>query len=83
MYQNSPKVMALQKALSLEIMHERYPHSSSARIYTGDSAHDVVRKGGICCADHTTSTTFFSLPAGDRSSSYQADMRALITAAEH
>ena len=74
----------LQKALTLEMIHSRYPKSTWTHVFTDGSAENAVRNGGsgayICRSDGTTSS--LSIPAGDLSSNYRAEVHALKAATE-
>ena len=74
----------LQKALTLEMIKSRYPKSTWTHVFTDGSAENAVRNGGsgayIRRSDGTTSS--LSIPAGDLSSSYRAEVHALKAATE-
>ena len=71
----------MQKALTLEVMQDRYPKST----WTHVSAENAVWNGGseayIRPSDETPSS--LSIPAGDLSSNYRAEVQALKAATEH
>ena len=66
-------------------MQDHYPKSTWSHVFTDGSSENAVRNGGsgayICCADGTTSS--LSIPAGNLSSSYRAEVHALKAATEH
>ena len=74
----------LQKALTLEMIQSRYPKSTWTHVFTDGSAENAVRNGGsgayIRRSDGTTSS--LSIPAGDLSSNYRAEVHALKAATE-
>ena len=74
----------LQKALTLEMIQSRYPKSTWTHVFTDGSAENAVRNGGsgayIRHPDGTTSS--LSIPAGDLSSNYRAEVHALKAATE-
>ena len=74
----------LQKALTLEMIQDRYPKSTWTHVFTDDSAENAVRNRGsgayIRRSDGTTSS--LSIPAGDLSSNYRAEVHALKAATE-
>ena len=74
----------LQKALTLEMIQSRYPKSTWTHVFTDGSAENAVRNGGsgayIRRPDGTTSS--LSIPAGDLSSNYRAEVHALKAATE-
>ena len=74
----------LQKALTLEMIQDRYPKSTWTHVFTDDSAENSVRNGGsgayIRSPDGTTSS--LSIPADDLSSNYRAEVHALKAATE-
>ena len=74
----------LQKALTLEMIHSRYPKSTWTHVFTDGSAENAVRNRGsgayIRRPDGTTSSP--SIPAGDLSSNYRAEVRTLKAATE-
>ena len=76
---------AQQKALTQEMIQDRYPHNTWIHAYTDGSAKNAVRNGGsgvfIRYTDRTS--TSLSLPVGDLSSNYRAELQALIAASEH
>ena len=75
----------LQKALTLEMIQSSYPKSTWTHVFTDGSAENAVRNGGngayIHRPDGTTSS--LSIPAGDLSSNYRAEVHALKAATEH
>ena len=74
----------LQKALTLEMIQSRYPKSTWTHVFTDGSAENAVGNGGsgayIRRPDGTTSS--LSIPAGDLSSNYRAEVHALKAATE-
>ena len=74
----------LQKALTLEMIQSRYPKSTWTHVFTDGSAENAVRNRGsgayIRRPDGTTSS--LSIPAGDLSSNYRAEVHALKAATE-
>ena len=74
----------LQKALTLEMMQSRYPKSTWSHVFTDGSAENAVRNGGsgayIRRSDGTTPS--LSIPSGDLSSNYRAEVHALKAATE-
>ena len=74
----------LQKALTLEMIQSRCPKSTWTHVFTDGSAENAVRNGGsgayIHRSDGTTSS--LSIPAGDLSSNYRAEVHALKAATE-
>ena len=74
----------LQKALTLEMIQGHYPKSTWTHVFTDGSAENAVRNRGsgvyICCSDGTTSS--LSIPAGDLSSNYRAEVYTLKAATE-
>ena len=74
----------LQKALTLEMIQDRYPKSTWTHVFTEGSAENAVRNGGSCAyirrPDGTTSS--LSIPAGDLSSNCRAEVHALKAPAE-
>ena len=72
----------LQKALTLEMIQDRYPKSTRTHVFTDGSAENAVRNGGsgtyVLCSDGTSSS--LSIPAGDLSSNYRAEVHALKAA---
>ena len=74
----------LQEALTLENIQDRYPKSTWTHVFTDGSADKAVRNGGsgayIIRSDGTTSS--LSIPAGDLSSNYRAEVYALKSATE-
>ena len=74
---------AALRALTLEMLHQRYPKAVWTRIYTDGSSDAAVKNGGsgvYCCYPdgHTLSK---SLPAGALSTNYRAELTALHEAA--
>ncbi|KAK7101444.1 hypothetical protein V1264_019826 [Littorina saxatilis] len=80
--EQSPHV---QKALAMEMIQDRYPHCTWTHVYTDGSSENAVRNGGsgVYIRRPNGTTTSLSVPAGDLSSNYRAELHALITAAEH
>jgi ribonuclease HI len=76
---------ALQKALTLELIHNRYPDHTWIHAYTDGSAENAVRNAGggvyIKYPDKTLYT--LSIPVGEKSSNYRAEVQALDAATEH
>ena len=74
----------LQKALTLEMIQSRYPKSTWTHVFTDGSAGNAVGNGGsgayIHHPDGTTSS--LSIPAGDLSSNYRAEVHFLKAATE-
>ena len=74
----------LQKTLKREIIQDRNPKSTWTHVFTDGSAENAVRNGGSGAynrySDGTTSS--FSIPAGDLSSNYRAEVHALKAATE-
>ena len=74
----------LQKALTLEMIQSHYPKSTWTYVFTDGSAENAVRNGGsgayICRSDGTTSS--LSIPAGELSPNYRAEVHALKAATE-
>ena len=74
----------LQKALTLQMIQSRYPKSTWTHVFTDGSAENAVRNGGsgayIRRPDGTTPS--LSIPAGDLSSNYRAEVHALKAATE-
>ena len=72
----------LQKGLTLEMILDRYPKSTWTHVFTDGSAENAVRNGRsgayIRRPDGTTSS--LSIPAGDLSSNYRAEVHALKAA---
>ena len=77
-------VPKLQKALTLERMKARYPKSTWTHVFTDSSADNSVRHGGSGVYIYCPNGTIFSLsiPAGDLSSNYLAEVHALKAATE-
>ena len=75
----------LQKALTLEMIQNRYPNNTWTQIYTDGSAENAVRNGGsgVYIRRPDGTTTSLSTPAGDLSSNYRAELHALTAATEH
>ena len=75
----------LQKALTVEMIQDRYPKSTWTHVFTDGSAENAVRDGGSGAytrrPDGTTSS--LSIPAGDLSSNYRAKLHALKAATEY
>ena len=69
----------LQKALTLKMIQSRCPKSTWTHVFTDGCAENAVRNGGsgayIRRPDGTTSS--LSIPAGDLSSNYRAEVHAL------
>ena len=67
------------------MMQDRYPKSTWTHVFTDGSAENAVRNGGsgayIRHPDGTTSS--LSIPAGDLSSNYRAEVHALKATTEH
>ena len=74
----------LQKALTLEMIQSRYPKSTWTHVFTDGSAENAVRNGGSGAYIRRPDGTTFSLsiPAGDLSSNYRAEVHALKAATE-
>ena len=74
----------LQKALTLEMIQSHYPKSTWTHVFADGSSENAVKNGGsgayICRPDGTTSS--LSIPAGDLSSNYRAEVHALKAATE-
>ena len=74
----------LQKALTLEMMQDRYPKCTLTFVLTDGSPENAVRNGGsdayIRRPDGTTSS--FSIPAFDLGSSSRAEVQALKAATD-
>ena len=74
----------LQKALTLEMIQSCYPKSTWTHVFTDGSVENALRNGGsgayICRPDGTTSS--LSIPAGDLSSNYRAEVHTLKAATE-
>ena len=74
----------LQNALTLEMIQSHYPKSTWTHVFTDGSAENAVRNGGsgtyIRRSDGTTAS--LSIPAGDLSSNYRAEVHALKAATE-
>ena len=75
----------LQKALTLELIQDRYPISTWTQVYTDGSAENAVRNGGsgIYIRHPDKTTTSLSMPTGDLSSNYRAEVHALTAATKH
>jgi ribonuclease HI len=75
----------VQKALTLEMIQERYPHRTWTHVYTDGSAENAVRNGGsgVYIRHPNGTTTALSIPVGDLSSNYRAELHALIAAVQH
>jgi len=73
---------ALQKSLTQEMIHERYPQHSWIHAFTDGSAENAVRNGGsgVFIKFPTRSPTSLSFPVGERSSNYRAEVQALTAA---
>ncbi|XP_070180097.1 uncharacterized protein [Littorina saxatilis] len=69
----------------MEMIQDRYPHCTWTHVYTDGSSENAVRNGGsgVYIRRPNGTTTSLSVPAGDLSSNYRAELHALITAAEH
>ncbi|KAK7097114.1 hypothetical protein V1264_004138 [Littorina saxatilis] len=67
------------------MIQDRYPHCTWTHVYTDGSSENAVRNGGsgVYIRRPNGTTTSLSVPAGDLSSNYRAELHALITAAEH
>ena len=74
----------LQKALTLEMIQSRYPKSTWTHAFTDGSAENAVRNGGsgACIRRPDGTTSSLSIPAGDLSSNYRAEVHALKAATE-
>ena len=74
----------LQKALTLEMIQSRYPKNTWTHVFTDGSAENAVRNGGSgAYIRHPDGTTYsLSIPAGDLSSNYRAEVHALKAATE-
>ena len=74
----------LQKALTLEMIQSRYPKSTWTHVFTDGSAENAVRNGGsgACIRRPDGTTSSLSIPAGDLSSNYRAEVHALKAATE-
>ena len=74
----------LQKGLTLELMQDRYPKSTWPYVFTDDCAENAVKNGGSgACVRRVDVTTSFTIPAGDLSSNYRAEVHTLKAATEH
>ena len=74
----------LQKALTLEMIQDRYPKSILTLVFTDGSAENALRNGGsgaYICRSHGT-TSSLSIPACDLSANYRAEVHALKAATE-
>ena len=74
----------LQKALTLEMIQDRYPKSTWTHVFTDGSAENAVRNGGSGAyirRSHGT-TPSLSITAGDLSSNHRAEVHALKAATE-
>ena len=74
----------LQKALTLEMIQSRYPKSTWTHVFTDGSAENAVRNGGsgACIRRPDGTTSSLSIPAGDLSSNYRAEVHAMKAATE-
>ena len=70
-------VPELRKALTLEMTQDRCPKSSWTCVFTDGSAENAVRNRG------SGATSSLSIPAGDLSPSYRAEVHAPKAATEH
>ena len=75
----------LQKALTLEMMQNRYPKSTWSHVFTdGFSKNTVISGGsGACIRRPDGTTSSLSILAGDLSSNHRAELHALKAAMEH
>ena len=82
---NGTQTPELQKAFTLEMMQDRYPKSTWTHVFRDGSAENTARNGGsgayICRSDGTTSS--LSIPVGDLSSNFRAEVHTLKAATEH
>ena len=82
--QREHRLQNMQKALTLEMIQDRYPKSTWTHVFTDGSAENAVGNGGsvayIRRSDGTTSS--LSTPVGDLSSNYRAEVHALKAATE-
>ena len=79
------QAQGLQNALTLEMMQDCYPKSTWTHVFTGGSVENAVRNGGSGAYIRRPNGTTFSLsiPAGDLSSNYRAELHALKAVTEH
>ena len=79
------KAPELQKTLTVEMMQNRYSKSTCTHVFTDGSAENAVKNGRsgayIRRPDGTTSS--LSIPAGDLSSNYRAELHVLKAVTEH
>ena len=70
------QALELQKALTLEMMQDRYRKSPWTHVFTDGSAENAVRNGGSGAFIHRLDGTISSLSilAGDLSSNYRAEV---------
>ena len=76
---------ALQKSLTQELLHEKYPQHCWIHAYTDGSAEKAVKNGGsgIYIKFPCKPPTSLSFPVGKQSSNYRAELQALIKATQH
>lgn len=75
---------ALQKLLTQEMIQMRYPAHTWTQAFTDGSAENAMRNGGsgVFIRFPNRSPVTLSVPAGERSSNYRAEVQALITATD-
>ena len=79
------QIPALEKALTMQMLEERYPQTEWTHIYTDGSADDAVRDGGsgVYVRTPTGQTHTYERATGQRCSNFRAEVVALQLAAAH
>jgi ribonuclease HI len=75
----------LQRSITLEMIEKRYPSHSWIHAFTDGSADEAVRNAGsgVSIRFPERPSAEISIPVGERSSNYRAEVQALTIATQH
>ncbi|XP_064622623.1 uncharacterized protein LOC135484859 [Lineus longissimus] len=83
--QKGSQTPEVQKALTLEMIDRKYPHSTWTHVYTDGSSQNAVSNGGsgVFIKLQDRSSHSISVPSGILCSNYRAEMQALTSATDY